>query len=230
MGLFDREYMSATTRERPTSRTPLSRYAPSGQWVVPALLMANVAVFVLQWVTGMTGPVVRWGVMQPEAVAEGQVWRLLTATYLHADLFHLLFNMIGLYFLGPPLERVWGPGRFLAIYTIGGVLGNVLLTGAGAVGYIPWEVIGLGASGSVLTVVGATAVLFPRATVLVFGLLPMTLATFAIIYGGLFVVNLWQQGANYGGDLSHLIGLLFGAGWARFGPWWSERPRGGDWA
>lgn len=222
MGLTDRDYMQpggTTLRDRPrTYRPPVSRQR--GTWAVLGLVALNVLLFLLQVGSqGQAAAVTPAAAMQPAAVAEGEVWRLLTATFLHADPTHLLFNMLGLYFLGPPLAHAWGAGRFVTLYLVGGVLANVVLLLAGLVGFLPYTVWGLGASGSVLTVVGATAVLYPRLTVLVFGILPMTLSTFALIYGGLFVFNLVQQGPNYGGDLCHLVGLILGAGWAWLGPW-----------
>lgn len=228
MGLADRDYMHDTgtaVRERGVwVDQPVAR--PSGTLTVLGIVAVNVVVYLLQVAShSQDGGLTALAVMQPEAVAHGQVWRLLTATFLHADPMHLLFNMLGLWFLGPPLARMWGGARFLGAYVAGGVLANVALFLAGLAGFLPWTVWGLGASGSVLTIVGATAVMFPRLTVLVFGLLPMTMATFALAYGGLFVWNVVQQGPNYGGDLCHLVGLILGAGWAWAGPW-----RAGRWA
>jgi membrane associated rhomboid family serine protease len=181
------------------------------------VLALNVAVFVLQVAGGRLGELVTvLGVMQPAAVLHGQVWRLLTATYLHAGLDHIFANMLGLYFFGPPLERVWGRKRFLALYTIGGIAGNLVITLAGLLGFMSPETIGLGASGSILTLLGAAAVTFPQARVYVYFLIPLRLRTFAVLYGTWFVMNIVERGQNYGGDICHLVGLLLGAGYAAF--------------
>jgi membrane associated rhomboid family serine protease len=157
------------------------------------------------------------GVMQAEAVLHGQIWRLLTATYLHASLQHVFFNMLGLYFLGPPLEQVWGRRQFFLVYTIGGIAGNVLLTLAGLFGFINPLVVGLGASGSILTLLGAAAVLFPDARVYVYFLLPLRIRTAVVLYGVWYILNVLQRGANYGGDLCHIAGLIVGLTWAYSG-------------
>lgn len=57
-------------------------------------------------------------------VADGQFWRLLTATFLHYGLLHLLFNMLALFQLGPLLEQALGRARFLALYLLAGVAGT----------------------------------------------------------------------------------------------------------
>jgi len=144
--------------------------------------------------------------MQAEAVLHGQVWRLFTATYMHAGFHHILFNMLALYFFGPALERVWGARQFFFVYTLGGIVGNILLT-------LPLT-LGVGASGSVLTLLGAAAVLFPNAQVYVYFLFPIRIRTFVLIYGIYFVYNILQQGRNYGGDICHAGGLVVGLWWA----------------
>lgn len=164
-------------------------------------------------------------VMQAEAVAYGQVWRLFTATYLHADANHLLFNMLGLFFFGRALEQAWGGRQFFIVYTLGGILGSVIFTIAAYSGFISTQVPLLGASGSVLTVLGAVAYLFPRAKVYIYFLFPIELRILIAIYAVWYVVNVFNQGANYGGDLVHLVGLAFGMLWAYKG-WTVSRKAG----
>jgi hypothetical protein len=127
--------------------------------------------------------------------------------------------MLGLYFLGPALERAWGPRQFFLVYTIGGVFGNVILTFAGAVHFIDPLSMGVGASGSVLTLLGAAAVLFPQAQVLVYFLIPVRIRTAVIAITALYIFNVFRQGSNYGGDICHLGGLAVGFFWARSGGW-----------
>lgn len=77
-------------------------------------------------------------------VADGQYWRLLTATFLHFGFAHVLLNMLALLSLGPLLEQALGRVRFLALYLLSGVagttatyvLGDERQTAAGASGAI----------------------------------------------------------------------------------------------
>ena len=216
-------------------------YRPTSFWggglwggsIVKKLIVANVILYILCYSTIFGGGTSLLGgaVMVTRLVLHGQVWRLVTSQYLHGDTTHLLFNMIGLYFLGSALERVWGNKKFFLIYTIAGVCGNLLLMVAS---YVPWPGTGntlvnpgtpaLGASGSVLGLLGAAAVLFPHAQILLFFVIPMRIRTAAIAFTALYVVNILTRGGNYGGDICHLAGMLFGAWWAWKGDlWWATR-------
>jgi membrane associated rhomboid family serine protease len=57
-------------------------------------------------------------------VADGAWWQLLTSTFLHVDVWHIGFNMLALWFLGPQLELVIGRARFLALYLLSGLAGS----------------------------------------------------------------------------------------------------------
>ncbi|WP_370419999.1 rhomboid family intramembrane serine protease [Streptomyces sp. QH1-20] len=92
-----------------------------------------------------------------EGVAEGQWYRLLTATFLHQEPMHLAFNMLSLWFLGPPLEAALGRIRYLALYVLSGLGGSALAYFVAAPNQPS-----LGASGAIFGLLGATAVLLRR--------------------------------------------------------------------
>lgn len=92
-----------------------------------------------------------------EGVAEGQWYRLITSAFLHQEIWHIAMNMLGLWFLGPPLEAALGRARFLALYLLA-ALGGSALTYLVAV---PGQA-SLGASGAIFGLFGATAVLMRR--------------------------------------------------------------------
>ena len=92
--------------------------------------------------------------LQGAAVADGEWYRLITAGFLHAGLFHLGFNMFALYFLGRVLEPSIGTPRFLAVYfasLLAGSFGAIALTGS--------LVNTVGASGAVFGIFGATFII-----------------------------------------------------------------------
>jgi membrane associated rhomboid family serine protease len=86
-------------------------------------------------------------------VAEGDWWRLITAAFLHYGPFHLLMNMLALYWFGTALERRIGSGRFLALYLVSGLAGS-----AGALVASPLTPT-VGASGAIFGILGAGLVM-----------------------------------------------------------------------
>ncbi|MET8678376.1 rhomboid family intramembrane serine protease [Streptomyces sp. NPDC004647] len=92
-----------------------------------------------------------------QGVAEGQWYRLLTAMFLHQQVMHIAFNMLSLWWLGPPLEAALGRVRFLALYMLSGLGGSALSYLLAAPNQPS-----LGASGAIFGLLGATAVLMRR--------------------------------------------------------------------
>lgn len=226
MGWQDRDYARGSAPVTPAySRGP--SYARGGRSIVTTLIIINVGIhFLANIVPGLKTWFYGFGELQAGAVLHGQLWRLVTAQYLHHPewLMHLLFNMIGLHFLGRPLERMWSPRKFLVIYTLCGICGNLFYTFLGATGTIGLQVPAVGASGSVLGLLGIVAVLFPHAQILLFFVIPMKIRTAAALLGVIALWTIMQRGANYGGEACHLAGLAFGVWWAMKGDaWWAGR-------
>lgn len=191
---------------------------PAPGKAVKALLIANIAMFILCKVTGgELGVVYRSLALYVEDVTRRfQIWRLFTFSYLHdqQELFHILFNMIGLYFLGVMLENRWGSLKTFLFYTAGSLVGVFLYLLLSIIGWLPSGIAGrqvslVGASGGVLAMMGACAALFPSVRIiLVFFPVPIRLA--CVIFVLIYTWNLAHQGYNAGGDACHLAGLAFG--------------------
>jgi len=147
--------------------------------------------------------------MNPLAVvSEGAWWQVFTYMYVHADVSHILFNMLGLFFFGLAVEEEMGSWEFLAFYHVTGVLAGLASLG------IYWltgqfEVYLLGASGAVFAVTLAFAAYRPHARVLVFFVIPLRARTLVILYAAFEVFS--QVFNPYGGvaHLTHLAGFLF---------------------
>ena len=225
MGWQDRDYAANQGTPRPSwSRgSSFGGGMGAGRSIVTTLIIANVAVYVLGMLGDTFGAYIYgYGAMQARAVMHGQIWRLITAQYLHAGTWHLALNMIGLHFLGRPLERMWSPRKFFTIYTLCGLFGNVFYTILGMRGIINPETPAVGASGCIFGLLGVVAVLFPHATVYVYFLFPIKIRTAAMIFGGIAFLTILDRGQNYGGEACHLAGLVFGVWWAMKGErWWS---------
>ncbi len=87
-------------------------------------------------------------------VADGAGWQVVTSTFTHVEIWHIAFNMLALWFLGPQLELAIGRVRFLALYLLSGLAGSALVMWAA-----PEYQATLGASGSIFGLMGALLVL-----------------------------------------------------------------------
>lgn len=141
-------------------------------------------------------------------VTEGAWWQVFTYMYAHADVSHILFNMLGLFFFGTAVEEEVGSWEFLAFYHVTGLLAGLASLG------IYWvtgqyEVYLLGASGAVFAVTLAFAAYRPHARVLVFFVIPLRARSLVILYAAFEVFS--QVFNPYGGvaHLTHLAGFVF---------------------
>jgi len=135
-------------------------------------------------------------------------WMFVTSIFLHADISHLFFNMLALFFFGTSLERMIGRQAFVIIFLLSGVIGNFGYMITASNPYIP----SIGASGSIYGVLGALATLAPFMLVYIYGMVPVPMIAAAIIWGfldftGLFTPSGIAHGAHLGGMV---IGVFFG--------------------
>ena len=145
---------------------------------------------------------------------EGELWRLFTYQFLHANLGHILFNMIALWFFGPVVEERFGHLRFLLYYLFCGVAAALFSSLLGYMGFFDpeWRFIPMvGASGSIYGIMAACAVLFPHARVqLLFPPVNLSVRQFALVVLGIACAVVIFQWNNAGGEAGHLGGMLAG--------------------
>jgi membrane associated rhomboid family serine protease len=208
-----RELAVAATEATPAPRPPTgARRRQASAPVAFGLLAVYVAVFFLGTATGGTSSRIAMEGAQINALVwQGEWWRVLTATMLHAGITHLLFNGYALYILGPQLERGVGSVPFAALYVASGLAGGVAFLFAAP------DQVAVGASGAIFGLFGAWLAAAwanrhtpqGRAGLSQFGLLlAINLAL------PLFVPNIaWQ---------AHLGGLVVGIA---SGLWWAARRR-----
>lgn len=154
---------------------------------------------------------------------ELQVWRLIFFQFLHADVNHILFNMLGLFFFGPLIERYLGGGRrYLAFYLMCGICGALLylvlnLLGSGFGLKLPGVLVNdmytplIGASAGCFGILIAAAFVAANEEMLFFGIIPMKVRTGAYLMAAIAAANLLLAGKNAGGDAAHVGGAI--AGW-----------------
>lgn len=137
------------------ARTHFGGRLRSGAPVLTYILIAvNVAAFILQ---SLSEEVESHLTLWPPAVADGELYRLVTSAFLHYGLIHLALNMWALYVVGPPLEMWLGRLRFGALYALSALGGSVLV-------YLisPLNSATAGASGAIFGLFGATFVVLKR--------------------------------------------------------------------
>jgi membrane associated rhomboid family serine protease len=138
---------------------------------VEVLIALNVAVFLYQLLRpDLDERLLDLYALSTAGIEQGRWWQLITHAFLHGNIWHLLFNMAGLWFAGRIVERVMGTARFLGLYmacAIAGGLAQVLLEGGRS--------LLLGASGAVCGVILAFATIFPEAQIvlLLFFVIPL---------------------------------------------------------
>jgi len=178
---------------------------------VRLLLIINVAVFLFTTFFGRTG-VGRWffdafALRPTDAFGHFFLWQPITYLFLHGDIFHILYNMLALWFFGSELERLWGTDKFLRFFFICGI-------GAGIVVILANYLVGnpasqtIGASGAIYGILLVAAIFWPD-RIIIFILFPIKLKYFVMIMGAIALYGL--QNVNSGvSDVAHLSGMAFG--------------------
>jgi len=203
MGIYDRDYYQP--------RQPgISLAAPRS--IVVTLIIINVAAYLANGVlTPETNQITWWlGAHGDTLVKPWMWWQLLTYGFAHSPQFqHILFNMLGLWFLGRDIEHHYGRKEFLRLYLVMLVIGSLAWAiGDKLMGFQGGTVIG--ASGAIAGIVVLYALNFPRRTLLLFFVLPVP----AWLVGVLVVLSDLFGAAGRLGDTHiaytvHLAGAAF---------------------
>ncbi|MDR0787253.1 MAG: rhomboid family intramembrane serine protease [Gemmatimonadota bacterium] len=180
------------------------------------LILANVGIFV---VTSLVPGLIPYLQFNPSQILP-RIWTPFTYMFVHGGLFHVLFNMLALFFFGPPLEERWGSREFLQFFLICG-LGGALLSML-----TPYPIIG--ASGAILGVMVAFAMYWPDNPIYFWGIIPVKakwLVAFMVGLDFYYAVTGGPSGIAY---LAHLGGAFTAVGYLK-SPWappaWGELPK-----
>jgi membrane associated rhomboid family serine protease len=218
MGIYDREYYR---RSGPGFLDALFGRGQVCKW----LILINVGVFVLQMLTRvpvyderghlarwLPGPVTDWLILDTNAVKHGEIWRLLTYSFLHDTdgVLHIIFNMLFLWWFGSDVEDLYGPKEFLSFYLVSAFLGGLAYQASGMIDPHTARYC-LGASGAVTAVMVVFACHYPTRMILVFFLIPVPIWLFVV-----FQVAQDSFQLLGGGDRSHVAVVVHLAG-AAFG-------------
>lgn len=217
MGIYDRDYYRESGR----------RWSSWGERpVTVGLVVTTCLVFILQLGTRYknelnipTDVLADWGQFYLPALQQGQVWRLLTAHFLHNswDLWHIALNMFVLFWVGSELESIYGSREFLGFYLAAALLislGKVVL---GLTGLMHPEVRSLGASGPVSAAFILFACHYPYRQILLFFILPVPAWLVAIGFVAIDFFGFVGIGRAGIGYAAHLLGAAFGFIYYRYG-------------
>ncbi len=186
--------------------------------VTKALMLICTALFCLAFFVPLTGPFALWPLASPRF----GIWQVFTYGFLHADVMHLFFNMLGLWMFGSELERLWGPRRYIQ-FLLAGLLSAAVtqlvftsITGS----FVPT----VGASGALFALLLAFGMLFPNRTIVpLFPPIPMKAKTFVMVFGGIELL-MGLSGASGVAHFAHLGGML--GGWLIIRFWRGQSPFG----
>lgn len=176
---------------------------------VQRILLANVVVFFLSLAIPQAF-LVRWFGFVPAELLS-RPWGIFTYMFLHGSFFHVLFNMLVVFFFGPPLEQRLGGVEFLKLYLLGG-LGGALLGFVFAF-YTPV----IGASAAVYALMLAFAWFWPNAPIYIWGIFPLK-AKFLVAGLAFFTfLATLSDAQSTTAHFAHLGGLVAGFLYLRFG-------------
>lgn len=169
---------------------------------VQMLLIANIAAFIIDW---LIFPLRNFFSLSADWMTTFSVWELITYQFLHQGVWHLLANMLGLFFLGPEVERGLGTNRFFTLYFLSGVLGG-----------LGWSILAphwhscVGASGAVFGVLGAYAALYPNRQLYVWGMIPVRAWVLVLLFGAYELTHVLDGPGGAVANAAHLGGGIAG--------------------
>lgn len=217
MGIYDREYYRGETRGS-------AWFATSP--VTKSLILINVAVFLAEqldlvnrfsfdyWFAAHSSLIFRYG----------YVWQLVTATFLHASVGHLLWNMLLLWFVGRELEGMYGHRDYLAFYLTAGAFSTLGWAALDAMSTTHNPMVG--ASGAIIAMVVLFALFYPRREVLFMFVIPVEVWLLASIYVASQVYFLLRGDNGPTAVEAHVAGALYGFLFKQFDLRWSRLPFG----
>jgi len=206
-------------------RTLSLSFPPFTYWI-KRIIIACVAVYFLQVVLGAFVPSSEsylrlFGALIPDRVLHGWIWQLVTYSFLHAGVMHVLINMLMLWMFGAQEEMDWGSRKFLEFYLFC-IVGAALTTMAVAYSPIPGVspfTATIGASGGVYGVLMAFGMLYGEQEIFMFPLPFMMKAKYMVAIMILLVILATFQPSQGGiANFAHLGGLFFGFIYVKFMP------------
>jgi len=204
MGIYDRDYYRNPSRKR--------RRYPGSDWsMVTKIIVINVLLFLANGLLTEESKLTSLLTLYSDTISRPwEYWKFLTYGFVHnpKGIQHILFNMLGLFFLGGEVERRLGSKEFLRFYLatiiFGGIVWGILNIGTNSACF--------GASGGVVGVVLLFTLMFPNRTVYFFGILPLPawlLGVFIVVMDVMGALEVGPYGKQRVAFAVHLAGAYF---------------------
>lgn len=181
---------------------------------IKKMLIAYGVIFLLQQSVDqfMGGNIKGWFALVPIEVLSGKIWQIFTYSFLHADVMHLVLNLLILAFIGGELESMWGRRKFLIYYFFCATMAGLVYL---LIQLVIWKPMYLGipmvgASGGMYGLLVAYAVIFAERELLFMMMFPMKAKNFILILAGVEFLQAMFSGQGGLGAFAHLSGM--GAG------------------
>ncbi len=206
----------------------LKNFIKSPSWL-NRLITLNISVFLCLWIFKLVTRVVDYLYKMPSnsifnrfneliscpsdlTTLLHQPWSIITSLFVHSGVWHLLFNMLILYFIGRIFLQYINEKHFLMIYFLGGIVGNIVYIISYNVFPVFSDVTNIsyavGASACVMAILSAIATFRPDHQINLFILIPISIITIAIIFVIIDILSISKE--NSGGHLAHLGGFFLG--------------------
>ncbi|HEX6306823.1 MAG TPA: rhomboid family intramembrane serine protease [Longimicrobiales bacterium] len=175
---------------------------------VKNLIIANVALFLMDYLA--RGGLGVYMAFVPSRILVAP-WTLVTYMFAHGNFWHLFWNMLGLFFFGPPIEQRWGSTEFIKYYFICGLGGAAL-----SFLFAPMSPI-IGASAAVYGVMLAFAMNWPDAPIYIWGILPVKAKYLVAVLAVFSILSMVQPSGGNIAHAAHLGGFAAGFLYLRLG-------------
>lgn len=147
--------------------------------------------------------------ISPQAVRhDWALWQPITYLFIHREFFHLVLNMLALWWFGTDLEATWGAKKFLRYYLFTGI-------GAGIVSVF-FNIPTIGASGAIYGLLLGYGLLFPNRVLYLYFVVPVKAKYCVLLFGVVELIAILSGGGGGVNNIAHLSGILFGLAWFGF--------------
>lgn len=189
------------------------------------LIYINIAIFILNIIVELSGFnfLYFFGLVPELVVKQYYLWQIFTYMFMHAGVFHILFNMLMLWMLGRELCDIWGKNFFIKYYLLCGIGAGLCVVLLSFLSPSSFSIPTVGSSGAIFGLLLAYGTIFKNRLLYFFGLFPIKAGKLVLILGAVELVLLISSNNSSISHLAHLGGLLTGLIYLKIKTWQRNR-------